>query len=78
MKIKSLNAREITKSFFVLYGFRIILDHKISESKIKETLEFCYKRLEITTDKRFETLYDKLIGEITNSYSKLTGSFTNS
>ena len=78
LRIKYLDASEITKPFFVLYDFRIILDHKMSKSKIKETLESCYKRLGITTDKSFETLYDKLIGEITNSYSKLASSFDNS
>ena len=77
LRIKYLDASEITKPFFVLYDFRIILDHKMNESRIKETLEFCYKRLGITTDKSFETLYDKLIGEITNSYSKLASSFAN-
>ena len=76
LRIKHLDASEITKPFFVLYDFRIILDHKMSESEIKKILESCYKRLGITTSENFETLYDKLIKEIIKSYSKLAISLT--
>ena len=59
-------------SFFVLYDFRIVLDHKMGEGEIKKKLDFCYERLGIKTDRNFEKLYDKLIEEMTNSYSKAT------
>ena len=75
LRLESINAHEITKPFFVLYDFRLVLDHKMNENKIQETLDFCYDRLEITTDKNFETLYDELVKEITNSYTILSKSF---
>lgn len=75
LRFKDLDSRAITMPFFTLYDFRLILDHKMSESKIEETLELCYERLEITHDKNFETLYDRLVEEMTKSYTKIIKSF---
>ena len=35
------------KPFFVLYDFRIVLDHKLSKKDAEKTIDFCYKRLGI-------------------------------
>lgn len=75
IKFKSLDAQDIMKPFFALYDFRLVLNHKMSKNKIKEIHESCYKRLGITTNQNFETLYDKLIEEMAKSFEKLTKSF---
>ncbi len=77
LRLKSLNDKNILNPFFVLSDFRNLLDHKISESEKEKRLESCYQRLEITT-KNFEALYDKLIIELTNSYSILADSIMES
>jgi len=42
-------------------------------------LDYCYERLGIPIpDRNFENLYDKLIEEITNSYSKTINALSNS
>lgn len=71
LRSKKLDAHDIMKPFFILYDFRIILDHKLSNGEAKKKLDFCYERLGITKSKNFETLYDKMIEEITKSYLKL-------
>lgn len=69
------DVKEIMKPFFVLYDFRLVLDHDYTEEKEKEKLDFCYERLEIPKNyKNFEKLYDKLLEELTKSYSKITSS----
>jgi len=66
-----LGAKEIMKPFFVLYDFRLVLDHDYTEEEEKKKLDFCYERLGITKDyKNFERFYDKLMEELTESYSK--------
>ncbi len=68
-----LNAKEIMKPFFVLYDFRLVLDHDYTEEEEKKKLDFCYERLGIPKDyKRFEKIYDKLLEDLTKSYSKIT------
>lgn len=71
LRSKKLNAYDIMKPFFVLYDFRIILDHKLGNGDVKKKLDFCYERLEIYENRNFETLYDKIIAGITKSYSDI-------
>lgn len=67
-----VDAKEIMKPFFVLYDFRLILDHDYTQEEEKGKLDFCYERLEVAKDyNNFEKLYDKLIAELTKSYSKI-------
>lgn len=72
LRSKTLDAHDVMKPFFVLYDFRIVLDHKMSENKIKEKKESCYNRLEIKEKKDYESLYDKLIKQMTDSYNVLS------
>jgi len=72
LRSKKLDACDIMKPFFVLYDFRIIVDHKLSNGETKKKLDFCYERLGIIENRNFETLYDKIIDGITKSYSDIT------
>ena len=66
------DAKEIMKPFFVLYDFRIVLEHSHTEEATRRTLDSCYERLKILKDNRnFEKLYDQLLENLTESYSKL-------
>ena len=66
------DAKEIMKPFFVLYDFRIVLEHNHTEEATRRTLDSCYERLKIPKDNRnFEKLYDQLLENLTESYSKL-------
>ena len=66
------DAKEIMTPFFVLYDFRLVLDHDYTKEEEEKTLSFCYDRLGIIRDyKNFEKLYDKLLEELTGSYSKI-------
>ncbi len=71
-----LDAKDVLSPFFVLYDFRIFLDHKMDEGEIKMKLDFCYERLGIKTDRNFERLYDKLIEKMTHSYSITTSALS--
>ena len=67
-----LDASKIMNPFFVLYDFRIILDHRHSKNNEEQKIEFCYKRLNIPVNyDNFEIFYNTLLKEITQSYSKL-------
>ena len=67
-----LNARKVMTPFFVLYDVRLVLDHNYTEEAEKRKLDFCYERFEIPEDSRnLEKLYDKLLENMTKSYSKL-------
>ena len=67
-----LDASKIMNPFFVLYDFRIILDHRHSKNNEKQKIESCYERLNIPVNyDNFEIFYNKLLEEITQSYSKL-------
>lgn len=66
------DAKEIMKPFFVLYDFRLVLDHDYTKEEEKENLDFCYDRLGIPKDyKNFEKIYDKLMEDLTESYAKI-------
>lgn len=67
-----LNAQDVMKPFFVLYDFRLFLDHEMSDAKAKEIINSCYDRLDINEEKNFEKLYDKIINGLTKSYSTIT------
>ena len=67
------DAKEIMKPFFVLYDFRLILDHDYTDEEEKQKLDFCYERLRISKSYgSFEKIYDKLLEDLPNSYSKIT------
>lgn len=72
LRSKKLDAHNIMKPFFVLYDFRVVLDHKLSDQEAKKRLDFCYERLGISNNRNFERLYDKIIEGITKSYSEIT------
>lgn len=72
LRTQKLNARDVMKPFFVLYDFRIVLDHRMSAAEAKEKIDFCYERLNINKDRNFEKLYNKIIEGITKSYSTIT------
>jgi hypothetical protein len=42
LNAKNIDARDIMKLFFVLYDFRIVLDHKLSDADAKEKMDSCY------------------------------------
>ena len=68
----TLDVKSIMKSFFILYDFRIILDHNYTEEEEKEKINFCCQRLHITPNyKNFENLYDELLMQLTESYLKI-------
>lgn len=66
-----LDEKETMKPFFVLYDFRIVLDHEMSPEEEEKKLDYCYERLGINDSRNFEMLYDRLIEELTTSYSEL-------
>jgi hypothetical protein len=66
LSTQNLNAPDIMKPFFVLYDFRLYLDHYMSHSTAKKTINSCYKRLGINRkDRKSEKLYDKIVERIT-------------
>ena len=68
----TLDAKSVMKSFFILYDFRVILDHDYTEEEEKEKINFCCQRLHITPNyKNFENLYDELLMQLTESYLKI-------
>ena len=66
-----IDSKEIMKPFFVLYDFRIVFDHEMKKQDEEEKLDFCYERLGIT-NKNYESLYDEIVKQMTDSYNKLT------
>lgn len=67
-----LDAKKIMNSFFVLYDFRLILVHDYQEEEERKKLDFCYERLGLSKDyKNFENIYDKLLKDLTKSYSEI-------
>jgi hypothetical protein len=72
LHLKTSNAHNIMKPFFVLYDLRIVLDHKMSENEIKEKKESFYGRLGISEKKNYESLYDEIVKQMTVSYTILS------
>lgn len=71
------DAKEIMEPFFVLYDFRLVLDHDYPKQEEKEKLDFVYERLVIPSNyTNFEKLYDKLLEGLTKSYEKILGNIS--
>ena len=71
LRSKTIDAHDVMKPFFVLYDLRNMLDHNMKENDIEEKKELCYNRLGIKEKKDYESLYDKLIKQMTDSYNNL-------
>lgn len=59
--------------FYVLYDFRILSSHLISDSKKQETLKSINQRLNLLEDnENYELIYDALIDKLRESYEVVT------
>jgi hypothetical protein len=72
LRTQKLDAHDVMTPFFVLYDFRLFLDHEMSDATAEKIINSCYERLDIDKDRKFEKLYDKIVECITKSYSIIT------
>lgn len=72
------NADSLTCPFFVLYDFRIMCTHLLSEDKKKEVFSLICSRLELNQETAsLEQLYNETLKRIVESYNKINESLTN-
>ncbi|OZH55741.1 hypothetical protein AFK68_02640, partial [Hydrocoleum sp. CS-953] len=63
------NSSDVSLPFYVLYDFRVLSSHLISDSKKNEILKSINKRLELLeNNENYEVIYDALINRLIESY----------
>lgn len=67
----AIDSVRIMSPLFVAYDLRVVNSHLTSESSKIKTLDFCKKRLGLTTDATFDEVYSNLLAQLGDCYRAL-------